>query len=127
MNFVTKSCVKNCVKKEPPDIKPKASLGTNTRTQPIEIASIDFLYLDHCLGGYEYRSSHQSCSLKIGALKNLSKSTGSSYHLLFGYKPHIPVDSILAQSLKVDIIISYMTSTYLNGKKYEASTQHSCK
>lgn len=36
-----------------------------------------------------------------------SSTEYSSYHLLFGYKPRLPIDSVLDQSPKVNNVISY--------------------
>ena len=52
-HYITKECT--CVKQKKPAKPTKAPLVNIVTTEPFELASIDFLHLETCKGGYQYK------------------------------------------------------------------------
>ena len=52
-HFVAKLCT--CVKSKKPNITHEAPIKSITSSSPLQLVGIEFLHLDSCSGGYEYR------------------------------------------------------------------------
>ena len=96
--YVTKLC--QCLKQRRPHIPSKAPLMNIETTQPFELVSIDFLHLEHSVGGFEYIlviMDHFTRYAQAYATKNKAASTVADklygdFILRFGYPLRIHHD-----------------------------------
>ncbi len=117
-HYVAKSC--QCLKQKKPCRETRATLVNIKTTQPFVLASVDFLHLDKCKGGYEYilvivdhfTRFAQAYPTTSKSAKTVADRLFNNYALRFGFPRRIHHDQggefenrLLAQlSMKCGVI-----------------------
>ena len=89
--FITKHC--SCIKQKSPHVKGIAPLQNIVTTQPFELVSIDFLYLEKSAGGYEcilvimdhFTRFAQAYATKDKLAKTVANKLYNDFVLRFGF------------------------------------------